>query len=248
MKNTLKILIVEDDFGNALSVETLVHELGYYCLGVIDNSEDALKSIKADNPDLVIMDININGQLDGIEVAKTNNDPQLPIIFITGLDDKDTYSKAKEVLPVAYLIKPFNSLTLQSTIEYAFNAVKAAEPLPAEPEKEWEEDMLLKNNFFIKKNNKLEKVNFTEIHYIQSEGNYSILQTKEKKYVVKISLNKIIDKFPDSLFIRVHQRYIIQTDLIKNIDSQCNNVNIEGVDIPIGRSYKNDLLSRINKL
>ena len=240
----LNILIVEDDPGNAMTVESLVHELGYQSLGVVDNSEEALAKISTEEPDMIIMDINIKGKQSGIEVAEQIKDKKIPIIFVTGYDSSELYQKAKATLPVAYLIKPFNSLTLQSSIEFAINVM--ADPYSFL--KEGDDSYVIKDAFFIKKNSLLEKVQFGDIKHINSEGNYSIIHTRDKKFAVKLSLSKMNHMLPKEAFLRTHQSFIIPVADIQRIDMQANVIHTAEKNFPIGRSYKDQVYKRLNRI
>src|SRR5690606_20182622 len=87
-----KILIVEDNPGFALEMEILVKEAGYDLIGVVNNSEDALEMVRSKKPDLVVMDINIMGKKNGVEVAKEIKDDEVPVIFVTSITDRSVFS------------------------------------------------------------------------------------------------------------------------------------------------------------
>ena len=110
------------------------------------------------------------------------------------------------------------------------------------------ESYLIKNSFFVRNNNLLRKVDFCKRQWIQSEGNYAIIHTKEKKYAIKISLTKIIQRLPRDQFLRIHQRYIVRADLIESIDMFENTIHFETQSFPLGRTYKEVILNRLNKL
>ena len=94
--DTIKVLIVEDNALFALEVEMLIFNLGYEVLKVVNNSEDALATIAFNPPDLIIMDVDIEGNLNGIEVAEKISHRQIPVLFVTSMRDKNLYEKAKE--------------------------------------------------------------------------------------------------------------------------------------------------------
>ncbi len=117
-----KILIVEDQPFIALDIEQLLTILGYEVLNIVSTGEAALKITDNLMPDLILMDIRLAGQLNGIEAAKLiKQKHHLPIIFLTGHSDNDLLEQAKQVNPAGYLLKPFNDKQLYSTIEIAFS-------------------------------------------------------------------------------------------------------------------------------
>ncbi len=113
----VKILIVEDEALISEGLREDIIDLGFVLPKVVNSGEKALKSIKADKPDLILMDIQIKGDMDGIEVAeiiKKENGP--PVIFLTAYGNKEFIRRAKITEPFGYLIKPVDCHELNSTI------------------------------------------------------------------------------------------------------------------------------------
>jgi CheY-like chemotaxis protein len=113
----IKVLLVEDDWIIAKEISYNLQDLGMEVVSCLDNAEEALRQIKTLVPDLVILDIDLSGEMSGIELAsqlkKTGN---IPFIFLTALADSQTVEKAKLAEPYAYLVKPVTPETLYSTI------------------------------------------------------------------------------------------------------------------------------------
>lgn len=237
----IKIQIVEDDASVSLRIESIVHALGYDLLPAVDNSEDALDAIEMKDPDIILMDIDIHGNLDGIQVAENVKNKEIPIIFITGHDEDYFYNRAKNLQPVAYLVKPFNKLSLQAALETAIlNLSKAVSKEEVVDQVNWDSQVWLKDAFFVKRNNLLHKINVEDIQFIQSDGNYCDIVAK-KKHPAKISLTKLLEKLPSDQFIRIHQRFAIQATLIENIDLYNNQIFINGKGLPIGPKFKDEV-------
>ena len=236
----ITVLIVEDDFSYALEVEMIIQELGYIVLDVVKNSEDAIKLIVEKKPDLILIDIFINGQKDGIEVAQQVSELAIPIIFITSHNKPDVYERTRGLAPFAFIIKPFDKFTLQSTIESAVNLLGSGlSPLEEEPPQD---------HFFIKQNNQLDKVELEDIHWIEADGNYCILHTTNRRYAVKISLRRIKKRLPENIFMQIHRGQIVQLALIQNLDLTEKTVVLLNTSLPLGPKYKNELISRLNLL
>ena len=117
--SNIKILLVEDDPSYAIELQMLVDDLGYDVLATVDNAEAVFEVIKKEKPDLILMDIQIKGSLTGIEVAKQIEEENINVIFITSYDDKEKFAEANSTKHFGYIVKPFNHLTLESTIEVA---------------------------------------------------------------------------------------------------------------------------------
>jgi len=235
-----KILIVEDDPGSMLTLESAIYDLGYSEILTADNSESAFALISQEKPDLLLLDIEIKGNLSGIEVAKKVKHLNIPVIFITGMNDPKTHQEAKAIGPHAYLLKPFNILTLETAIDNV-----------AKPENEMsndEDETLIRDSFFVKNGTMLQKVKYNEIRWIQSEGNYCTLFTETRKHAIRISLSRLIKRLPKDTFVRVHKSYMVQAILITRIDAFNGEVYIDDQCLPLGRTYKDDLLDQLNRI
>ncbi|GJM35105.1 MAG: hypothetical protein DHS20C18_41060 [Saprospiraceae bacterium] len=243
----VRVLIVEDDPLFAIDAEMIVEELGYALAETVDNSLEAQQIIKEQSPDLILMDVTIKGPMNGIELALSIRDFDIPIIFLTAHADKQVYEEAKLAMPYAFIIKPFDKLTLQSTIESVL-LHKGTPHATAELLQAWKEGAIINESLFVKNNNKLFKVNIPCIRVIEADGNYSLLNTAEKKYAVKISLKQLKNKLSSRLFVQVHRNYVVQISHIESIDLTAGEVQIGGKSYPIGGKYKNHFIERLNRV
>jgi PAS domain S-box-containing protein len=120
MSNRARILVVENESLIAKDVKMSLERLGYEVCGVVATYGEALMKAHEARPDLALMDINIDGNKDGIATAKAlKTHYDIPVIFLTSLKEFDTVQKAKESDPFGYLVKPFRADDLQSSIEIA---------------------------------------------------------------------------------------------------------------------------------
>ncbi|HFA48566.1 MAG TPA: response regulator transcription factor [Bacteroidetes bacterium] len=244
----IKILIVEDEPLFATEMEMLVHGLGYQVVHVTDNSNEALYMANMMEPDLIIMDINIEGKYNGIEVAEKLKEKQIPILFVTSLKDEALYERAKKTSYVGYLIKPFDKLTLQSNIEFVLQKLLRND-MNQDNYEGWKEDLMVKNCLLIKTQTNLQKVPVEDIVYVQSHGNHCMIHTVEnEKHLVNISLVRILKKLPEKAFIRIHKQYIIQLNMIENLSIGGNEVRLKNLSLPVGRTFKDRLISRFQVL
>ena len=121
MREHLKVLIVEDQVITAFLFKKKLQRFGYEICGPVPTGEKAIEVSEQEKPDFILMDINLLGEMDGIEAAKIileNHDPK--IIFVTGYADEDTQQKAMDLNPMAYLLKPFDFNQVDSLIRSAF--------------------------------------------------------------------------------------------------------------------------------
>jgi len=115
-----KILIVEDESLVALEISNVVQTLGYNTCAIVSNAKKALQVVAVDTVDLILMDVYIKGDIDGIACAKEiKKSKDIPIIYISAFSDDDTLTRAIDTNPTSYLIKPFNIKELEIAIKIA---------------------------------------------------------------------------------------------------------------------------------
>ncbi|MFP4654611.1 MAG: response regulator [Methanohalobium sp.] len=115
-----KILVVEDENSVALDIKNRLTKLGYSVTDVTSTGEDAIKKAEENKPDLVLVDIILKGEIDGIEAARHIHDNlDIPIVYLTAYADDDLIERAKHTKPYGYILKPFQNKDLRSNIEIA---------------------------------------------------------------------------------------------------------------------------------
>ena len=121
------IMIVEDEFVIAMETKNNLKNLGYEVTSIVDSGEKVIARIKEDIPDLILMDIRIKGEMDGIEVAeliRSDYDRSIPLIFVSAFAEDEKLERAKLVYPSGYLVKPVQARELKAIIEMALYAGK----------------------------------------------------------------------------------------------------------------------------
>ena len=125
-----RILIVEDQGIVATDIERCLEDSGFEVTAIATSMEDAIRAVSDSRPDLVLMDIRIQGAADGIEAAgRLHRDFGLPVIYLTAHDDRDTLERAKRTEPMAFLIKPFKPAELTSAVEIALDRSRVEQAL-----------------------------------------------------------------------------------------------------------------------
>ncbi|MBZ2164619.1 response regulator [Methanobacterium sp. VT] len=115
-----KILIVEDEIIIAIDLKQRLESLGHDILDTALNGNDAIKKTRETNPDLVLMDIQLNGPIDGIEAAQQIQKLfKIPFIYLTGSHDNKIWERAQQTEPAGYITKPFDETEIQNAIELA---------------------------------------------------------------------------------------------------------------------------------
>lgn len=236
-----RIFIVEDDPLIADTLEAICEDIGYHCIGIEDNSEDALKEISAMLPDLVLLDINLEGEKDGVFVAETlSKETKIPFVFITAYVNDNTLKRCSATQPSGYIVKPFKTIDVKVAIEMAFMS-------PSKIDKEVKDITVNKDGtFYIKSPKGYRKITLEEVKYIKADDIYAILYTLDGHFLVGTSLKSIELQFSPFGFIRVHKSYIINKKYIDELQER--QIIIGNDAIPIGRSYKQKFLEQLNFL
>lgn len=245
----VNILIVEDEPIISEYIAKCVNEFGYKVFAKCYSVQDAISICKHRRPDIALLDINLQDEVDGIDLSHHfNREYDFPIIFITSYTSKNYLERAKRTNPSAFLIKPFDKHTLHASISLAlYNYSEGKRAKSAEPSKEEKEQLFsVKESFFIKEKGKFVKVSFDEILWIESDNAYSIIHTSENRYVVISSLKKIEQRVEDFDFIRAHRSYLVNLKRIKEVTNE--HVIIEENEIPIGKTHRANLFDRLNLL
>lgn len=243
-----KILISEDEIIIAEDLAACLEELGYQTCA-IDSGEDTLDMIRTMQPDLVLLDVNLKGDTDGIEIgSRIREEFDIPFIYLTAYADKATLDRAKKTEPDGFLAKPFDEKNLRSAIELALYkrdaSHKPQENGPVAPAKPAREAETQADYIFVKVKHRIIKVQYSDILWVEAYDNYSFIVTVDQKYLVSSTLKDMEHKLPSGNFVRVHRSYIANLDKVEALEE--NAVVFSKGDIPIGKSYKKALMSRFN--
>ena len=245
----MDILVVEDESIVAKDIQICLKKLGYEVVGIVASGEDAVEKAKEMEPDLIMMDIMLKGEMSGIDAASIIRKTQdIPVIFLTAYTDRDTVDRAKESEPFGYIIKPFKEIDIQTAIEIAL--YKHRRDLEVKKERDLYYNMVEKNDspdmMFVKANQRQVKIRYEDIFFIEALKDYVVINTAERRYTIHSTMKDIERKMPEKDFIRVHRSFIVRMDKIKEIDH--SNVILESDKkvVPVGGSYKDMLQQRLN--
>ena len=120
-----RILIVEDEIITAMDLAAELEEMGYLVVDTVGTGQEAIEKVELFRPDLVLMDIVLRGDMDGIQVAEQIHDLNIPVVYLSAYSDDTTVERAKKTFPFGYLIKPYQKDELYSTIETALQQHKS---------------------------------------------------------------------------------------------------------------------------
>ena len=117
MEKLIKIMVVEDEAMNAMYLKMVLTKAGFFIQNIVATGEDAISKVYNEKPDIILMDIRLAGEMDGIEAAiQIKSQTDIPIIFMTGYPDREHRERAKLVKPAGYFIKPIPTSDLVSAI------------------------------------------------------------------------------------------------------------------------------------
>ena len=227
MKHT-SVLIVEDDFSFALEIEMKLKKLGFEIVGNVHTMEDTLRIIQDEKVDVILLDLNLHDSFTGMELGKKIKQWNIPVIIMTAYKDVDIFEEAMEIEPVGFLVKPFDLLSLRGALENARKQTR----------KESE-------SVFLKYKGKLTKVYLDDIFYLEAEGNYTVVMTEHKKFVLRISLTRLMERIKAKNLQQVHRGSVVNLDKIQEVNLKEKFLKVNGHTIPIGRKYKKDLSDRL---
>ena len=243
-----KILIVEDDSIISEDLAGYMEDFGYQAMPTASNAEEALKILKNGLPDLVLLDVGLEGEIDGIQLANLIQEKyDLPFIFLTAYHDTATIERIKSTRPAGYLVKPVDERSLKTSIEVGlYNFRHSQHDISAKDVQDTKMDIISNDHFFIKVKQGLQKILLKDILFFEAYDNYAYVHTQDKKHIVSMPLISIENKISPQHFIRVHRSYIINIEKIQGLED--DNVIIDGKSIPIGKTYRSDIMKLIRLL
>ncbi len=245
------VLVVEDESIVSKDIQHSLKKLGYNVVGAANTGETAVNLALEHMPDIILMDIMLKGEMNGIEAAEAiRKETNIPVIFLTAYADESTLAKAKVTQPYGYIIKPFKEIDIHTSIEMAlYKHKKETEILK-------ERDLLYslvenkegggRDIMFVKSNSRLVKLKTSDIYFIEALKDYVVINTLNTRYTVHSTMKDIEAKLPEVDFIRVHRSFIVRLDKIVAIEQPNLIPDNDKKVIPTGGSYKDDLTKRLN--
>ncbi len=245
------ILIVEDEALIAAAIEDTVRRLGHTPLEPVDNSDDALAALTRQEVDLVLMDINIDGDTDGIATALlVRRQFAVPVVFLTAQSDPATLNRAKLARPAGYVLKPFTDDSLRVQVELALAAARPTiQPTITDTpvaEAPTGDNTAIAQFFFVKKGSTYVKLRVTDIRYLDALENYVRLHTTQGQFVVYSTMKELEARLPTPPFLRTHRSHVVNLDHVTGYEEGC--VLFAQEAVPVSRSYKDELKRHLNLL
>lgn len=236
MSKKLKVLIVEDEYLAAEGLKSYIAEIDFLDLvAYCENALVANKMLTEHKIDLMFLDIQMP-KLTGIDFLKSLSNPPM-VIFTTAYPNYALQGYELDVID--YLVKPYPFDRFLKAVN------KAKDQFLLQQSTAVKHYHLETDYFFVKTDQKLEKVILNEICYIQGMENYVVIHTNTTKIMSLMTMKSIEEKLPEQDFLRIHKSYIVNIQKITSIEGNC--LIVKSKLLPISRQRKQEVLKRIIK-
>ena len=208
----ITLLAVENDRLQARILQHELLQLGYELAGTARTADEAETLFDALQPDLVLLDVHLDGPRDGIETAAALvARRRVPLIFITAFPDGPTFARARQVGPFAFLGKPYNGPLLGHSIELALQHFAGAQGLLADDGLDAQaEGTVLPDGIFVREQHRFVKLPLAQVLLLEADGSHTHLRTAARKFTLRLTLGKLLERLPAGQFCQVHRSFAVQ--------------------------------------
>lgn len=228
----MTILILDSDPVWQLKLQLMVDSFTDATIALVSTSQEAREFLSHSTPDAVIADVLFDGQLSFPFFTSLSR--RYPVIFITGQPEDDYLRQSLSITNSTFLVKPFHPYSLVSALATRLNQHQSYtfRNVPS------------KTLSIIGKHRQKLQLPLPKVIYIEAEGNYAVIYLETSKHSIKRALHTIIPEL-DMNFGRVHKSYIINFRFVNRVNLTEKYMVLNGQRIPIGRKYRQEVLSRI---
>ena len=246
----ITLLAVENDRLQARILQHELLQLGYELAGTARTADEAETLFDALQPDLVLLDVHLDGPRDGIETAAALvARRRVPLIFITAFPDGPTFARARQVGPFAFLGKPYNGPLLGHSIELALQHFAGAQGLLADDGPGAQaEGTVLPDGILVREQHRFVKLPLVQVLLLEADGSHTHLRTPTRKFTLRMNLGKLLECLPSGLFCQVHRGFAVQLAAVDVLDFRTGTVRLGEHVVPVGRSYREALTARLRPL
>lgn len=242
--NKVRILIVEDEVIISSALKAMLEGLGYEVPAIYRSGKDLLANFREDTVDMIMMDIQLADNTNGIDTSKALGKlSDVPIVYITNNKEDKVRKKAIDETNAVYFInKPFTINDICSAIDLTLKFLKKEE---VKNKVINNSSYLLNDAIFIKDDFSFKKIKLSEILFLKADGSYCHLQCRDRQYTFSENLSFFENKllFAGEL-IRVHRSFVVNINHIDKI--QENRVWVNGHEIPVGKTYRKSIFDKFN--
>lgn len=237
----LKVLIVEDEIITATDLKETLEKYNFRVLAISKNSTEAKNILHLELPDIVLIDVHLKNSLEnGIELAKYfKNEYSLPFVFLTANSETETFLKAKDLEPAAYLLKPYRHKELAFQIELAYQHYFANKQRKNNPYKA--------DDLYLPYNKGHQRINKNDVILLQAGGAYVNVYLKDvlKPFMFSMNLGYISQFFNQNHFVQVSRSSIINLNFLERFDAE--NIYMKGIKekVSLSQNRKQEFLKRV---
>ncbi|MBI5857431.1 MAG: response regulator transcription factor [Sphingobacteriales bacterium] len=232
----INCIIIDDEPLARKGLKEYIAEVDFLRLeGEYENALKATDQISGGEVQLLFLDIQMP-KITGLEFFKTLKEPP-PVIFTTAYPQYAL--EGFEVNALDYLVKPI------SFDRFLKSALKAKEYYEVRQKNQGKAAVPSVDHFFIKADNKLIKIFFDDVLFVEALQNYVVIRTKEKKYISYLTFKSVEEYLPASLFIRTHKSFIVAASKIESIEG--NDIKIGQHHIPVSRNLRDEVMEKLLK-
>lgn len=226
--SAVNILVVEDEVLIAELIKDYLVSFGFNEVNLVHNKNLAAQAIEHLKPGLVLLDIHLQQPLDGLELARLIDEKgQTPYIFITANADLLIIQKATNTKAAAYITKPIKKADLFAAIQIALKNTEPAETKYLQ----------------IKDNGATVRIPHADILYIESNGNYIHIITRQQKLISRQSLEWVQEQLPMHQYLRVHRSFIVNAAEVNRFTAR--SLYIGTTEIPVSRTNHASILKSL---
>lgn len=238
-----RVLIVEDEMIIAAKISLHLEQLGYAVEGILTRGEEAVLHCRNAPPDVLLLDVNLKGDLDGVDTARLLRKEGLdvPTIYLTANSDAATFDRAKLTGPSAFLSKPYRKTELARAVELA---LIGRSPAPTTAGAGAENSYLLSDRIFVRHNDRMVRLALSDIQYIEAERAYCRIQTAGTEYLLSLAMGRLEEQVKHGDLVRVHRSYLVNLRHVEAIAD--NHLVVAGRAIPLSRSHRAEFLQKVN--
>ncbi|WP_377916838.1 response regulator [Algoriphagus aquatilis] len=230
-----RVLIVEDNHLIAENLSELLEMEGFETLAALRTSKDTLNFLKFDIPDLIIMDIRLKGNDDGVKlVKKINAKLALPVVYLTACCDASYLDRVSKTKYDGFVVKPYHKETLISNIQLALKKKHEKNSLPPK-----------EGHLTLRKDGFSVVLMDSDIKYLKADGMYTLIVGKKDEYRMRNILKEVEPMMSPNKFVRIHKSYLVNLDYITAFNHK--EVLLDGLTLPIKRGFTKQLAKFIQE-
>lgn len=244
----LRLLAVENELAHALALRVLLSGQGYELVGLASTAAEARRLFAELLPDMLLLDINLADATsaeptDGITLAQELlRIRPVPLIFLTSFPTADTFARARQVGPFAFLSKPYDAALINYSIELAIQHFAQLNPANVSAGATSDAGLLgPEGSFFVREQGRLRRVAIADVLRIEADNSHVHLYTTTRKHTVRSSLREVEEKLPSGQFVQVHRSWLVRVSAIDEINYTAGELLVGGQQVPLTRSGREAL-------